>query len=47
MELHPPHFGVGYRFSPECEDAGLPVPAAPLGLPAGESIDEFDRALAG
>ena len=41
------HFGVGYRFSPECEDADLPAAAPPLPMPADESLDEFDRALAG
>jgi DNA-binding response OmpR family regulator len=41
------HFGVGYRFSPECEDADLPQAAPPLQLPADEALDEFDRAFAG
>ncbi len=41
------HFGVGYRFSPECEDGDLVGIAEPLALPAGEPLDELDPALAG
>jgi DNA-binding response OmpR family regulator len=41
------HFGVGYRFAPECED-GHPVGAGePLALAAAEPLDELDPALAG
>jgi DNA-binding response OmpR family regulator len=45
------HFGVGYRFSAECEDAPLPGAAEPVPMPADhvadESLDPFDPALAG
>ena len=41
------HFGVGYRFSPECEDGDLPAAAAPLPMPVDESLGEFHQALAG
>src|ERR1700744_1879972 len=41
------HFGVGYRFSPECEDGDLVGIGEPLAWPAGEPLDELDPALAG
>jgi DNA-binding response OmpR family regulator len=41
------HFGVGYRFSPECEDGHLVGIGEPLALPAAASQDELDPALAG
>jgi DNA-binding response OmpR family regulator len=41
------HFGVGYRFSPECEDRPLVGVGESLGLPAAEPLDELDSALAG
>jgi DNA-binding response OmpR family regulator len=41
------HFGVGYRFSPECEDGHLVGIGEPLDLPTAETLDEFDPALAG
>jgi DNA-binding response OmpR family regulator len=41
------HFGVGYRFSPECEDPALAPAVDPLPMPVEESLDELDRALAG
>jgi DNA-binding response OmpR family regulator len=41
------HFGVGYRFSPECEDGHLVGTAEPLALPAAEPLDALDPALAG
>ena len=41
------HFGVGYRFSPECEDGHLVGSAEPLAIADSRSLDELDRALAG
>src|ERR1700722_11414476 len=41
------HFGVGYRFSPECEDGNLVGTREPFGLPVSEPLDELDSALAG
>jgi DNA-binding response OmpR family regulator len=41
------HFGVGYRFAPECEDGDLVGIGEPLALPATEPFDELDRAFAG
>jgi DNA-binding response OmpR family regulator len=40
------HFGVGYRFSPECEDGHLVGAGEPFALPAAEPLDELDPALA-
>src|SRR6201986_585162 len=44
--IHTP-FGGGYRFSPACEGADLAAPAPPVAMPGEESLQEFDRALAG
>ena len=41
------HFGVGYRFAPECEDGQLVGIGEPLALPAAEPLVELDPALAG
>jgi DNA-binding response OmpR family regulator len=45
------HFGVGYRFSAECDDANLPGVAEPVPMPADQladgPLDPFDPALAG
>jgi DNA-binding response OmpR family regulator len=41
------HFGVGYRFSPECEDGHLVGSGEPLAIADSRSLDELDRALAG
>ncbi|HEX5191354.1 MAG TPA: response regulator transcription factor [Solirubrobacteraceae bacterium] len=45
------HFGVGYRFSAECDDANLPGAAEPVPMPADQladgPLDPFDPALAG
>jgi DNA-binding response OmpR family regulator len=41
------HFGVGYRFAPECEDGNLVGIGEPLDLPAAETLGELDSAFAG
>jgi DNA-binding response OmpR family regulator len=41
------HFGVGYRFAPECEDGHLVGTGEPLALPAAEPFEEMDPAFAG
>jgi DNA-binding response OmpR family regulator len=41
------HFGVGYRFAPECEDGHLVGIDEPLALSAADPLDELDAALAG
>jgi DNA-binding response OmpR family regulator len=41
------HFGVGYRFSPECEDADQVGIGEPLAPAVVEPLNELDPALAG
>ena len=41
------HFGVGYRFSPECEDGHLVGSGEPLAIPVSEPLEALDPAFAG